>query len=832
MIRDSLLHHDGSNDLQELSLNECKSYLRRHKLRVCGTKEECIQRIKEHERLKCGKAEALYPISSFSINCTGDACKGDTVLFEQDIMKGVNIVGKRIIAGRILNESYSASSLHTFSVEVLWSNGPKKLNPLSLLLLKGRNFYKFGTFRQPWDDEAERLKVLEEKHSRGDAARRKWKLRRKQFALNTIKRAMRPKVSHYERKSVLLQLQKTKFKRSRKLIFRPVLSPNTSWKWKKNRNSNIDSDIYPDHIQQEASPSFPNDGALVPFGHHRNQQRGPNHVFNQLPLKRFKSLYIRSSFSIDCTDDACKGDVVLFKQNKYGQGKIVRKKRTIAGRIVEETYGASDKQRTFTVELLWTKPATIKLSPTSTLQVRDSELYKFGTLRQPWEDEAKRPKSLIKKHQPVLAAGQKRKVRETDIASNNNQGAKRQKLSGAANVKDCITTHKKKTRSQMRALKWSAQKMFHPEPFQWSFPKLNPNLIPYPNLKPEVKPDSNPNSTQDTNSSPQKMCHLDQFQWSFPNLNPNLIPSPNLKPEGTPDSNPNSAQDTNSSPNPNSNSTQATNSSPNPNSTQATISSPNPNPNPYPNSNQDINPSPNPNPNPNQSKQPIKTNKLKSAKRQGLVHVKDCTSIHKKKKKKSKKKRLRVQKKQLKRPTQPNLNPKSNLKPKGNPDPNVNSNRKTNPSPTNLDPNSNSNRETNPNPNRYVHVDDHLQEASSSLSYDRTLLPNQTPFGFPPHQSTPWLPPNQAPFGFLPNQPSLQFFPNQQPFVFPPNQHPFTFPPNQQPFTFPPNQPQDSLLTLSGHGEQWRPNYAFHQPSTLCLETAAVVLGLISFGLL
>jgi len=28
------------------------------------------------------------------------------------------------------------------------------------------------TFRQPWANEAERLKVLEEKHSRGDDARR------------------------------------------------------------------------------------------------------------------------------------------------------------------------------------------------------------------------------------------------------------------------------------------------------------------------------------------------------------------------------------------------------------------------------------------------------------------------------------------------------------------------------------------------------------------------------------------------------------------------------------------------------------------------------------
>ena len=48
-------------------------------------------------------------------------------------------------------------------------------------------------------------------------------------------------------------------------------------------------------------------------------------------------------------DNACKGDVVLFKRNIYKLGKIVRKKRTIVGRIVEKSYGASNKQHTFTV---------------------------------------------------------------------------------------------------------------------------------------------------------------------------------------------------------------------------------------------------------------------------------------------------------------------------------------------------------------------------------------------------------------------------------------------------------------------------------------------------
>ncbi|KAI3785038.1 hypothetical protein L1987_44147 [Smallanthus sonchifolius] len=181
--------HQGSNDLLELSLKECKEYLRRHQLRLSGTKEECIQRIKEHGRLKDGRGESLYPRSSFSINCTGDACKGDVVLFRQKVYKKQGkIVGKRTVAGRIVKESYGTfKQQHTFTVEVLWSKPYKNCPPLSTLLVKGRNLYRHGTYRQPWKNEAERLKVLGEKHNRGDEARHKRKLRHTEIASKSDK---------------------------------------------------------------------------------------------------------------------------------------------------------------------------------------------------------------------------------------------------------------------------------------------------------------------------------------------------------------------------------------------------------------------------------------------------------------------------------------------------------------------------------------------------------------------------------------------------------------------------------------------------------------------
>ncbi|PKI69625.1 hypothetical protein CRG98_009980 [Punica granatum] len=58
-------------------------------------------------------------------------------------------IGKRIVAGRIIKESYgSAKQQQTFTIEVLWSKGEKPLPPLHPLFIKGRNLYRFNTMRQ------------------------------------------------------------------------------------------------------------------------------------------------------------------------------------------------------------------------------------------------------------------------------------------------------------------------------------------------------------------------------------------------------------------------------------------------------------------------------------------------------------------------------------------------------------------------------------------------------------------------------------------------------------------------------------------------------------
>ncbi|KAK6284284.1 hypothetical protein POUND7_003236 [Theobroma cacao] len=167
--------------LEKLKVDQCKVYLKKYGLRLSGRKDMLIQRIKEHLEILNGGGEKKYPLSSFILNCKGDACTGDVVMFEQNVYEMFNIAsrsasgppcGTRIVAGRIVKESYGAAKQqHTFTIEVLWSKGEKPLPPLHPLLIKGRNLYRLKTLRQKWEDEGERQKALMEKHSRGSLAR-------------------------------------------------------------------------------------------------------------------------------------------------------------------------------------------------------------------------------------------------------------------------------------------------------------------------------------------------------------------------------------------------------------------------------------------------------------------------------------------------------------------------------------------------------------------------------------------------------------------------------------------------------------------------------------
>lgn len=114
--------------------------------------------------------------SIFSINCTGDVCAGDVILFAETVFGGSlrkrKRLGERRIVARIIRDSYGAlKQQHTFSLEIIASDGCCALESGVKTRRKGRNVYRNGTLRQPWTDEGARRVILEDKHRRGDAAR-------------------------------------------------------------------------------------------------------------------------------------------------------------------------------------------------------------------------------------------------------------------------------------------------------------------------------------------------------------------------------------------------------------------------------------------------------------------------------------------------------------------------------------------------------------------------------------------------------------------------------------------------------------------------------------
>uniref|UniRef100_A0ACD5Z0K0 Uncharacterized protein n=1 Tax=Avena sativa TaxID=4498 RepID=A0ACD5Z0K0_AVESA len=211
------LMRDGQ--LEKLKVDECKVYLRMHKLRLSGRKQELLNRIREHIEVKT-LGDVKYPVSTFVLNCKGDACKGDVVMFEQNIYRrkkgeprGVKgrQCGQRTNAGRIIKESYgTAKQQHTFTVEIFWSKGYKPWPALHPLLIKGRNLYKDKTMRQPWPDEQERSRVLQEKHARGFLARKSRDVRIHEKEINKMRRFNRIEDNTSKRKENVNQISSQK----------------------------------------------------------------------------------------------------------------------------------------------------------------------------------------------------------------------------------------------------------------------------------------------------------------------------------------------------------------------------------------------------------------------------------------------------------------------------------------------------------------------------------------------------------------------------------------------------------------------------------------------
>lgn len=96
-------------------------------------------------------------------------------------------------------------------------------------------------------------------------------------------------------------------------------------------------------------------------------------------------------FSIDCTGDACVGDVVKFEKAVF-KGRYPNAKfdgyETIEGEIIKDSYGAAKQQHTF----------TLLLADGTKKRIKGRNLYRNGCKRQEWDDESKRDEVLNEKH--------------------------------------------------------------------------------------------------------------------------------------------------------------------------------------------------------------------------------------------------------------------------------------------------------------------------------------------------------------------------------------------------------------------------------------------------
>ena len=123
----------------------------------------------------------------YVLDCTGDVVAGDRIRWEESVFGGSRrrprCLGTRIIEAKVLRDSYGGDrQQHTFSLEVTAATGTDAPAAGAAIRRKGRNLYRNGTMRVPWDDEGARRDAAAEKHARGDAARALRDARRHELA--------------------------------------------------------------------------------------------------------------------------------------------------------------------------------------------------------------------------------------------------------------------------------------------------------------------------------------------------------------------------------------------------------------------------------------------------------------------------------------------------------------------------------------------------------------------------------------------------------------------------------------------------------------------------
>ncbi|XP_022739336.1 uncharacterized protein LOC111291702 isoform X2 [Durio zibethinus] len=132
-----------------------------------------------------------------------------------------------------------------------------------------------------------------------------------------------------------------------------------------------------------------------------------------LSLKQCKAYLRIRGLRITGTKAVCQQRILEhWRFNKVKRHGRLLGSRTVAGRVVKESYGKAKQQHTFTVEVLWSK-GTKKFPPLFPLLVKGRNLYKLKTYRQRWSSEAERRNVLAEKHRRGKAARLVKAMKET-----------------------------------------------------------------------------------------------------------------------------------------------------------------------------------------------------------------------------------------------------------------------------------------------------------------------------------------------------------------------------------------------------------------------------------
>ena len=97
-------------------------------------------------------------------------------------------------------------------------------------------------------------------------------------------------------------------------------------------------------------------------------------------------------YPLDCTGNVVAGDTILFTEFVFGgsyRKPELLGERTIAAEVLQESYGEAKQQHTFTLKVL-ASDGIDPLAPGSKIFRKGRNVYRYGTCRMAWADEAER----------------------------------------------------------------------------------------------------------------------------------------------------------------------------------------------------------------------------------------------------------------------------------------------------------------------------------------------------------------------------------------------------------------------------------------------------------